>query len=262
VTTAEEMPVTETIDLLGRLTRDTGAHPSAIVANRVLPALFNRREQAIVDRLDEALPVLVDAIGPAAPIVLQASRLTEARRSTGAEHLDRLRTALGELDTRPELPIITVPELFSRAAGPRVVTLVADTLTDDYDVIDFLHVLVARCTELVDVDDAGVMLADPAGQLHAVAASTEQVRLLELFEVQNQDGPCLDAYRTGEPVHASDLAQRQQDWPTFADEALRNGFRAAYSVPMQLRNETIGAINLLSSESRRPMITPVVTGQS
>jgi hypothetical protein len=94
------------------------------------------------------------------------------------------------------------------------------------------------------------MLADPAGQLHAVAASTEQVRLLELFEVQNQDGPCLDAYRTGEPVHASDLAQRQQDWPTFADEALRNGFRAAYSVPMQLRNETIGAINLLSSESK------------
>ena len=128
VTTAEEMPVTETIELLDRLTRDTGAHPSAIIANRVLPALFNRREQAIVDRLDEALPVLVDAIGPAAPIVLQASRLTEARRSTGAEHLDRLRTALGDLDTRPELPIITVPELFSRAAGPRVVTLVADTL--------------------------------------------------------------------------------------------------------------------------------------
>ena len=91
VTTPEEMPVTETIDLLGRLTRDTGAHPSAIIANRVLPALFNRREQAIVDRLDEALPVLVDAIGPAAPVVLQASRLTEARRSTGAEHLDRLR---------------------------------------------------------------------------------------------------------------------------------------------------------------------------
>ena len=133
VTTPEEMPVTETIDLLGRLTRDTGAHPSAIIANRVLPALFNRREQAIVDRLDEALPVLVDAIGPAAPIVLEASRLTEARRRTGAEHLDRLRGALGALEAQPELPIITVPELFSRSAGPRVVTLVADTLTDELD---------------------------------------------------------------------------------------------------------------------------------
>jgi transcriptional regulator with GAF, ATPase, and Fis domain len=124
----------------------------------------------------------------------------------------------------------------------------ADTLADDYDVIDFLHVLVARCTDLIDVDDAGVMLADPTGKLHAVAASTEKVRLLELFEVQNHDGPCLDAFRTGEPVHARDLAQRQHEWPTFADEALRNGFRSAYSVPMQLRDETIGAINLLSSE--------------
>ncbi len=133
VTTPEEMPVTETIDLLGRLTRDTGAHPSAIIANRVLPALFNRREQAIVDRLDEALPVLVEAIGPSAPIVLQASRLTEARRSTGAEHLDRLRASLAEPGASSELPIITVPELFSRAAGPRVVTLVADTLTDELD---------------------------------------------------------------------------------------------------------------------------------
>ncbi|MET0909683.1 MAG: ArsA family ATPase [Ilumatobacteraceae bacterium] len=133
VTTPEEMPVTETIDLLGRLTRETGAHPSAIIANRVLPALFNRREQAIVDRLDEALPVLIDAIGPSAPLVLQASRLTEARRSTGAEHLDRLRRSLAELDASAELPIITVPELFSRASGPRVVTLVADTLTDELD---------------------------------------------------------------------------------------------------------------------------------
>ncbi len=74
VTTPEEMPVTETIDLLGRLTDETGVHPAAVIANRVLPALFNRREQAIVDRLDEALPVLVDAIGPSAPVVLAGRR--------------------------------------------------------------------------------------------------------------------------------------------------------------------------------------------
>jgi anion-transporting ArsA/GET3 family ATPase len=133
VTTPEEMPVTETIELMGRLTSDTGAHPSAIIANRVLPALFNKREQAIVDRLDEALPVLIDAIGPSASVVLEASRLTESRRSTGAEHLDRLRAALADLPVPSDLPIITVPELFSRAAGPRVVTLVADTLTDELD---------------------------------------------------------------------------------------------------------------------------------
>lgn len=126
----------------------------------------------------------------------------------------------------------------------------ADTLAADYDVIDFLHDLIIRCTDLIDIDDAGVMLADPAGRLHAVAASTEQVHLLELFEVQNHDGPCLDAYRTGEPVHASDLGEHAERWPTFADEAIRVGFRSAHSIPMQLRNETVGAINLLSADVR------------
>ena len=123
----------------------------------------------------------------------------------------------------------------------------ADTLVADYDVIDFLHYLIARCTELIDIDEAGVMLADPAGQLHPVAASTEQVRFLELFEVQNHDGPCLDAFRTGRIIVAADLTDHRQQWPTFADEALNSGFRSAHSVPMQLRSETIGAINLLSS---------------
>jgi hypothetical protein len=123
----------------------------------------------------------------------------------------------------------------------------ADTLVADYDVIDFLHYLIARCTELIDIDEAGVMLADPVGQLHPVAASTEQVRFLELFEVQNHDGPCLDAFRTGRIIVAADLTDHRQQWPTFADEALNSGFRSAHSVPMQLRSETIGAINLLSS---------------
>jgi anion-transporting ArsA/GET3 family ATPase len=136
VTTAEEMPVTETIELLGKLNAETGTHPVAVIANRVLPALFNRREQAIADRLDEALPVLVDAIGASAPVVLQAAQLTETRRRTGAEHLDRLRSALDASDApagHAALPIVTIPELFSRASGPRVVTLVADTLEQELD---------------------------------------------------------------------------------------------------------------------------------
>jgi anion-transporting ArsA/GET3 family ATPase len=134
VTTPEEMPVTETIELLGRLHAETGAHAAAVVANRVLPLMFNRREQQIADRLDEVLELLVDAAGPGAATVLEAARLTEARRSTGAEHLDRLRACLDDADGMPAgLPIITVPELFPRASGPRVVSLVADTLTDELD---------------------------------------------------------------------------------------------------------------------------------
>jgi len=134
VTTPEEMPVTETIELLARLRAETGAHAAAVIANRVLPAVFNRREQAIVDRLDDAMPLLVDAAGPGARTVLAAARLTESRRSTGATHLDRLRTWIADSDDVVDgLPIITVPELFARASGPRVVSLVADALTDELD---------------------------------------------------------------------------------------------------------------------------------
>jgi len=134
VTTPEEMPVTETIELLGRLTTETGAHPSAVVANRVLPVLFSRREQKIADRLEEALPMLKKAAGPGTATVLEAARLTEQRRRTGAGHLDRLRAFLdAELDVDDAVPIFTIPELFSRASGPRVVSLVADALTDELD---------------------------------------------------------------------------------------------------------------------------------
>ena len=89
------------------------------------------------------------------------------------------------------------------------------------------------------------MLASPSGHLQPVAASTERIRLLELFELQNQDGPCLDAFRTGETVIAADLEQERERWPNFATEALQVGFRAAHSIPMRLRDDTIGAINLL-----------------
>lgn len=130
VTTPEEMPVTETIDLLGRLRTETGAHASTVIANRVLPVMFNRREHAIVDRLDDVMPLLADSAGPAVATVVDAARLTETRRSTGAEHLTRLRTWL---DAELPVPVLTVPEMFSRGSGPRVVSLVADALTDELD---------------------------------------------------------------------------------------------------------------------------------
>jgi len=138
VTTPEEMPVTETIELLDRLTAETGAHPSAVIANRVLPVLFSRREQKIADRLDETLPMLTKAAGPGTGTVLEAARLTEERRRTGAGHLDRLRSFLDSAEGPTEdVPIITIPELFSRASGPRVVSLVADALTDELDPVDY-----------------------------------------------------------------------------------------------------------------------------
>jgi anion-transporting ArsA/GET3 family ATPase len=134
VTTPEEMPVTETIELLDRLRSETGAHAAAVIANRVLPAIFNRREQAVVDRLDDAMELLVDAVGPGAQTVVEAARLTETRRATGAAHLDRLRAWIDESETvADDLAIITLPELFARASGPRVVSLVAEALTAELD---------------------------------------------------------------------------------------------------------------------------------
>ncbi len=131
-TTAEEMPVTETIELLGSLTEQTGVTPSAIVANRVLPVMFNRREQAVADRLGEARDLLVGAAGEDVSAVLDAARLTEARRRTGAGHLERLRTWIGESATVPtDLTFLTVPELFSRASGRRVVSLVAESIEQE-----------------------------------------------------------------------------------------------------------------------------------
>jgi anion-transporting ArsA/GET3 family ATPase len=134
VTTPEEMPVTESSELLRRLTSETGAHPAVVIANRVLPVLFDRREQAVVDQLDAALPVLIEAVGPGARAVLEAARFTDARRRTGAQHLGRLRSELDAADPPLDIPIITVPELFARNAGRRVVSLIADGLADELDV--------------------------------------------------------------------------------------------------------------------------------
>ena len=123
----------------------------------------------------------------------------------------------------------------------------ADTLVDDFDVIDFLHTLAERCVHLLDVDAAGVMLADPHGILHATAASSENARLLELFELQSDAGPCLDAFHTGTAVVNADLRANHERWPRFAEAAEANGFIAVHALPLRLRATVIGALNLFSA---------------
>src|SRR6266566_1952525 len=124
----------------------------------------------------------------------------------------------------------------------------ADTLIDDFDVIDFLHLLVDRCVELLDVDAAGLLLADHRGALQVIATSNEQVRLLELFQLQSDEGPCLDAFGTGIAISQSDLAAGAAQWPRFAAAATGAGFGAVDALPMRLRSELIGALNLFRIE--------------
>jgi GAF domain-containing protein len=123
---------------------------------------------------------------------------------------------------------------------------------NDYDVVDLLTGLTDRCVSLLGVSAAGVMLASPAGTLGLVASSSEAMRLLELFELQAQEGPCLDAFRTGEHVEHENLAAGSGRWPSFSAAALQAGFRSALALPLRLRDATIGALNLLST-TRTPL---------
>jgi anion-transporting ArsA/GET3 family ATPase len=128
VTTPEEMPVTETLELVERVRAETGVDIAGVVANRVLPALFSERQLDVFERLDapEPLRLLVHAAGARVADVLDAARMTESRRRIGAGHLNRLRESLG-----PSIPVVIVPELFTRATGRRVVTLMAQAIQDE-----------------------------------------------------------------------------------------------------------------------------------
>lgn len=123
----------------------------------------------------------------------------------------------------------------------------ADTLVADYDIIDSLTVLAGRCVEILDTAAAGILLADGDGRLRAVAASSEQAHLVELFRLQNDQGPCMEAFSTGHPVSHTELHSANERWPRFTPYAIRAGYDSVYAIPMRLRGDIIGALNLFRS---------------
>ena len=128
----------------------------------------------------------------------------------------------------------------------RAFIALADTLVDDYDIIDLLDHLVAYSVELLAADAAGIMLADARGQLHAVAASSEDAELMELLQLQSEQGPCVDCFRSATPVSAPDLNKAEERWPRFVAAVAQQGmFASVHAVPLRLRKQAIGAMNLL-----------------
>ena len=125
----------------------------------------------------------------------------------------------------------------------------ADTFVDDYDVVEFLHRLTARCVTLLDVDEAGVMLVDPKRTLRYVASSSERMRMVELLELQHEEGPCLEAFRAGTVSTSTTAEEADKRWPRFGSHAREAGFESLAGIPMRLRVDVIGALNLFS---RRP----------
>ena len=130
----------------------------------------------------------------------------------------------------------------------RTLVELADSLVDDFDVVELLTLLSDRCVEILDVDAAGLMLAGPGGDLRVMASSSDAMRVLEVFELQSHEGPCLDAYSSGQQIVNQDLGAVDGVWPRFAPEAVAAGFRSAHALPMRLRGSVIGALNLFRSE--------------
>lgn len=128
---------------------------------------------------------------------------------------------------------------------------VADTLVADFDLVEFLHNLADKAAAVTGADAVGLMLSDHHGDLRYMAASNERGQLLELFQLQNSEGPCLDCFRAGEPVVNSSLAEAGTRWPLFAPHAIAAGFQSVHALPMRLRNQTIGALNIFGNEDVR-----------
>jgi GAF domain-containing protein len=136
-----------------------------------------------------------------------------------------------------------------------------DTLVDDFDVIDMLTVLTSRSVELIPAAAAGILLADRSGHLRVMAASTEQIAVLELFQVQNEEGPCLDSFRTGEVVIDSDMGPGSI-WPRFAAESVAAGYPSVCAVPLRLRNAVLGGLNLFMTEPVGLSATDIALAQA
>lgn len=138
----------------------------------------------------------------------------------------------------------------------------ADTMVEEFDVVDLLQMLTERSVELLGADASGLMLADQRGALQLMAWTVERARLLELFELQVQEGPCRECYATGQAITNIDLAEAVERWPVFTPAATKAGFGATHALPMRLRGQVIGVLNLFTDNPVRLSDDDIAVGQA
>ncbi|MCP2637856.1 GAF and ANTAR domain-containing protein [Microbacterium sp. HD4P20] len=138
----------------------------------------------------------------------------------------------------------------------------ADTLVDDYDVVELLQTLVDACRDLLDTTDAGILLADSTGVLELIVSTSEAAELVEVMQVGAQAGPCIESYRTGSRVSLPNVEEAPEMWSEFRRTAVENGFAAVEAIPMRLRDVTIGTLNLLRSTPGSPPDDDVATARA
>lgn len=124
---------------------------------------------------------------------------------------------------------------------------IANRLALGFDSVALMTRLTADCVRLLDVASAGLLLADARGALHILAASSEATRELELFQLQREQGPCLDCYRTGQPVRVPDLSEHAERWPAFVEAAAAIGFASVHALPMRLCEDVLGTLGLFGT---------------
>ena len=142
------------------------------------------------------------------------------------------------------------------------VVSIVDSLLDDFDVVDLLTGLTERCTELLDIEAAGFLLANPLNQLHVLAATSERTREVELFQLQADEGPCVDCYATGQSVSVADVREALQRWPRFVPAALDAGFASVHAVPLRAAGIVLGALGLFGTRPGELNEADLLVGQT
>ncbi|QHC69288.1 GAF and ANTAR domain-containing protein [Rathayibacter sp. VKM Ac-2801] len=141
-------------------------------------------------------------------------------------------------------------------------TVVADTLVDDFDIVEFLHDLVDRCAAIFDAVDVGLVLADSHGELVVMASTSERLHLIEVLQLSAGDGPCVDAYESGDVVTSGSLENIVMRWPAFASAARDSGYQSVHAVPLRLRRSTIGSLNFFSDSTGEFDVKEVLIAQT